>query len=162
MTTEAAHEIAQWQYDPPYELYSMDGSIEVVTELVGSQYYLVSTNDCEVFGYFCLGEEARVPGGYEAQIYDDLENFVDLGLGIHPKFTSKGLGKDFMFAILDWVRIHTKFNNVRLVVATFNERAIRVYEKAGFIRREVFFTKVGSTDLPFIEMTRSTTLDPRR
>jgi ribosomal-protein-alanine N-acetyltransferase len=40
------------------------------------------------------------------------------------------------------------------MVATFNERAILVYERAGFRRTEVFTHHTNGGDHPFLLMTR--------
>jgi len=154
MTNEAAKDIVHWQYPTPYELYSMDGSNETLSYLLSDGYYLISTPIHSQFGYFCLGDEARVPGGYTAKIYDDRENVIDLGLGMHPDLTGSGLGHSFISAILDWIKNHFPIAEVRLVVATFNERAIRAYEKVGFILGNTFFTKVGNWDIPFVVMRK--------
>ncbi|SER99794.1 GNAT family N-acetyltransferase [Salipaludibacillus aurantiacus] len=155
MTLEAAESISKWTYDYPYELYSMDGSEEIISALLKEGYYLVSFTEVPYFGYFCLGEEARVPGGYEAGIYLPNETHViDLGLGIHPEWTGKGYGPAFMASILKWIRSNREVSDVRLVVAAFNERAIRLYKKAGFVRHDLFYTRVGAADIPFISMVR--------
>ncbi|WP_280770338.1 GNAT family N-acetyltransferase [Salipaludibacillus daqingensis] len=157
MTKDAATNISFWEYPSPYELYSMDGSQETISALLSKDYYLVSTAEEPLFGYFCIGNEARVPGGYQAKIYDDMENVIDLGLGIHPNFTGKGLGISFVSSILQWIEKNLTVNEVRLVVATVNDRAIRTYQRAGFISGEIFFTQVGNWDMPFIVMRKSVT-----
>ncbi|WP_416148775.1 GNAT family N-acetyltransferase [Salipaludibacillus sp. HK11] len=155
LTKEDAVDIANWQYPSPYELYSMDGSEEVVSVLLTHDYFLVSTESHHRFGYFCLGEEGRVPGGYHANLYDDSDNIIDLGLGIHPDYTGEGLGSSFVHAILQWIKINRQIEQVRLVVALFNERAIRTYEKVGFSRTDIFYTRIGNWDIPFLTMTIS-------
>lgn len=154
MTIQEANDIANWQYSSPYELYSMDGSKEILSALLSDDYYLVSTSTHPQFGYFCLGDEGRVPGGYLANIYNDRKDVIDLGLGLHPDLTGKGLGGYFVNSILDWIENNLCVTEVRLVVATFNERAIRTYESVGFNRGESFFTKVGDWDMPFLVMRK--------
>ena len=57
---------------------------------------------------------------------------LDIGLGMIPALCGKGEGYSFMKSGLDFAK--TKFNTkqFRLIVAIFNIRAIRVYEKIGF------------------------------
>ncbi|MGJ9382115.1 hypothetical protein [Salipaludibacillus sp. CF4.18] len=80
MSLSDAHEISNWKYEYPYEMYSMDGSPETIQSLLSEEYYAV-ISDKDLFGYFCLGKEARVPGGYHIGLYDD-DAYVDLGLGM--------------------------------------------------------------------------------
>lgn len=151
MTPAGAKEISRWQYKPPYEIYSMDGSTNLVNSLMSEDYYLVTTGDV-LFGYFCLGEEGRVPGGYKAGIYDD-NMYIDLGLGIHPNSTGKGYGKLFLATILNWLYEERNTSHIRLVVALLNERAIQLYNNAGFIENDVFISRVSDVDIPFSAMT---------
>lgn len=153
MTAEAAQNVASWTYEPPFELYSMNGADDLVTDLMQKDYYIVASSEVPYFGYFCLGEEGRVPGGYAAGIYDDTKDVVDLGLGMHPDWTGQGYSSPFISRILHWIQENRSVSRVRLVVAVFNERAIRAYERNGFVRGDLFFTKVGKMDLPFVVMT---------
>ncbi len=146
MTIDSANKIANWQYPPPYDLYSMDASKETLSALLSDDYYLVSTPNNPQFGYFCLGDEGRVPGGYLANIYDHREDVIDLGLGMHPDETGRGLGRFFVIAILNWIEINLCITEVRLVVATFNRRAIRTYENNGFKHGDLYRSrKLGHT-----------------
>jgi RimJ/RimL family protein N-acetyltransferase len=137
MVMKDAQQIAEWKYDEPYSLYSMDGSQETIDEFMGGTYYSVYNENSALIGYFCYGETAQVPGGRINNLYGG-DSTIDIGLGLRPDLTGKGIGLEFLNEGINFAA--SKFNPscIRLTVATFNERAIKVYEKAGFIRGSVF------------------------
>ncbi len=58
------------------------------------------------------------------------------GVAIHPDFAGKGLGEKMILEILAMAQ-NKGFKRVELSTATINERAIRLYEKAGFQKEGV-------------------------
>jgi ribosomal-protein-alanine N-acetyltransferase len=146
--------ISKWQYNEPYSLYSMDGTNECISDLMNEEYYYTLNKEGHLVGFICYGNSARVPGGYDNGIYEDID-FLDIGLGLAPEFTEKGIGLDFTNQCMIYFGKKFSIKKFRLVVATFNERAITVYERAGFIKGEKFKSKVGNNDMEFIVMTRS-------
>ncbi|CAA9587940.1 MAG: hypothetical protein AVDCRST_MAG88-4296 [uncultured Thermomicrobiales bacterium] len=133
MTEPDARAVAAWRYEGPYALYNADPARldETLRALLAprNHYYAVRTTEDGLVGTFCFGPDAQVPGGD----YDDLDA-LDIGLGLRPELTGRGLGEAFLLAGLAFAREQfvpapTRF---RLTVATFNRRAIRVYEHAGF------------------------------
>jgi len=76
----------------------------------------------------------RYDGAY--CVYDDV--FLDIGLGLRPEMCGKNMGLSFLCKGLDFAREFYKTSNFRLTVAAFNQRAIKVYQRAGFcISQEV-------------------------
>lgn len=59
---------------------------------------------------------------------------VALGLGMRPDLTGRGRGGAFLGEILRFVRENYSYERIRVEVASFNQRAIRVYERAGFVK----------------------------
>ena len=84
---------------------------------------------------------------------------LDIGLGLRPDLTGRGLGHDFVTFGLDFARSAFAPPAFRLLVATFNRRAIRVYEKVGFrpVRTFVTLTKRGQCE--WLEMIREAGID---
>ena len=73
---------------------------------------------------------------------------------MRPDLTGKGLGLAFVQAGLDFAREQFKPDYFRLFVLTYNERAIRVYERAGFERMGIYVQRRAEGDRDFLEMRR--------
>jgi RimJ/RimL family protein N-acetyltransferase len=58
------------------------------------------------------------------------------GIAIHPFFAGKGEGIKMMNDIIDFAK-QNGFLRIELSVASVNEKAIRLYEKAGFVKEGV-------------------------
>jgi len=130
---EDAAIVDAWSYEPPYDFYNGEDEPVVNPE----RFYVVRDGD-EIIGFYYFHEHERT---------------VEIGLGLRPDLTGKGLGLQF---ILDGVSFaHGRFpgRRVTLNVAAFNARAIMVYERAGFRRTgEHVRTFERWGEVPFIEM----------
>ncbi|SFS41142.1 GNAT family protein [Paenibacillus sp. 453mf] len=151
MTEEYAASIAGWTYEESYSFYNMDGTEETISELMNGEYYYVLNSDNELFGFICTGESARVSGGYEVGIYND-DKCVDLGLGLTPSRTGMGNGANFVVSSIKFITEEYQISNIQLVVAAFNERAIKVYERVGFAESQWFKSRVGDEEVDFVAM----------
>ncbi|THG92089.1 hypothetical protein AJ85_17150, partial [Alkalihalobacillus alcalophilus ATCC 27647 = CGMCC 1.3604] len=59
---------------------------------------------------------------------------------IKPHLTGKGFGYDFCSFIFSYIQKQkASQTRLRLTVATFNQRAIRLYKKLGFIKDRQFY-----------------------
>lgn len=146
-----AQEISTWTYEEPYSLYSMDCSQETLDELMNGTYYSVY-DDAKLIGYFCYREAAQVPGGRISGLYDP-EAF-DFGLGLKPDLTGKGIGYEFVQKGIEFGSSIYKIGRARLTVAAFNKRAIRVYERAGFMEEASFINRRNAEEREFIIMAK--------
>ena len=79
---------------------------------------------------------------------------VEIGLGLHPEWTGQGLGNRFLEAGLEYARRRFAPKQFTLSVASFNRRAIIVYERAGFAAARVYTHWTNGANWEFIEMTR--------
>jgi ribosomal-protein-alanine N-acetyltransferase len=123
--------IARWRYPGPYAVYNMGvfalASNMLVQSLLalyaGPVYYAVRDEHGELVGIFSF-----IPQG----------ETVEVGLGLRPDLTGQasGLGLTFVLAGLDFARQRFHPARFRLTVAAFNTRAIRVYERAGFVAEQ--------------------------
>lgn len=127
---DSATQISTWTYAYPYDLYNFGPGYETTQALLSGTYFRVM--DGEVLaGYGCHGEDARVPAGVALGAYPEI-GCIDVGLGMRPDITGHGFGKQFVATILPFLETEYGIDRVRLTVATFNARAIRVYESLGF------------------------------
>jgi RimJ/RimL family protein N-acetyltransferase len=110
---ETFAEMATWRYEPPYDFY--DGDADPV--LNPERFYEALDEDESLMGNYYLEEK----GGA-----------LEIGLGLRPDLTGRGLGLEFLLAGIEFGRRRFGLSRVILNVAAFNERAIKVYERAGF------------------------------
>ena len=123
MTREWASQIQTWTYAAPYDFYNQSPSEEGVNELMTYQAILESH---ELIGFYCIGSPAQVPNS----TYPYSSDFTDIGLGMRPDLTGRGHGKSFVTYVVE--RAAKQGKPLRLTVASFNERAIHLYETLGF------------------------------
>jgi [ribosomal protein S18]-alanine N-acetyltransferase len=151
MSQSEAREIAAWKYEPPYDFYDAAKDPEDFDEHLDPEKrrdYFSAISGGELVGYFCFGSKARVLGG------DYSGDALDIGLGMRPDLTGRGLGLDFLEAGLAFAKRRFSHAAFRLSVAEFNERAITVYERAGFAKTGAFTRRANGGDHTFILMAR--------
>ena len=74
--------------------------------------------------------------------YDD-DEALDVGAGLRPELTGQGHGAAFLGAILEFGRRHFATRGFRATIASWNERALRMAERAGFERGPRFVSPAG-------------------
>jgi [ribosomal protein S18]-alanine N-acetyltransferase len=100
---EDAREIAAWRYEAPYDFYDMTNDPEGLEKLLGPPerrrgYYAVLSGG-ELVGFFCYSLGGQLPGfDYPG------DGCIDIGLGLRPDLTGKGLGLKFIRAGLQFGR----------------------------------------------------------
>lgn len=138
MNEELAKEILSWKYDKPYDFYNNELTDEAIREMLDGSYIALVNDHQELIGFFCTGDDAIVPVGKKFGVYSDKS--IDMGLGMNPKYVGKGSGFEFCSFILRYIEKNDKGRPIRLTVAKFNERAIHLYEKLGFVKNGAFST----------------------
>jgi [ribosomal protein S18]-alanine N-acetyltransferase len=144
LTQEEAEAIAEWHYPEPYSFYDWSADVDDLQELLdpelrGEAYWAVRDETDELVGHFSF----KPKGGA-----------VEIGLGLRPDLTGQGLGASFLAAGLEFARERFSPERFTLAVATFNERAIKVYERAGFARDRVYMHSTNGGEWEFLEMSR--------
>lgn len=144
MTAADAAAVAGWRYDGAYSFYDMDQDPDDLSELLDPAsweqgYCSVADEEGDLVGFFCFAVDGDV---------------VEIGLGMRPDLTGRGLGLGFLEAGLEYAGAAWSPARFRLAVATFNERAIRLYERAGFRRVRVVEKATNGGVYSFLEMER--------
>lgn len=137
-----AAEIAGWRYPSPYCLYNIEHTGHLLDP---SLHYFVSRLNDRVTAFLCYGEDARVPGFP----YDD--SCVDVGGGLRPDLTGRGLGESFLRQAIGFVQSRTGDKPIRVSVVAFNERCQKVCRSVGLTCLERFVRP--SDGAAFVVMT---------
>jgi [ribosomal protein S18]-alanine N-acetyltransferase len=151
MTAADAHAVAAWRYPGDYSFYDADADADDLAELLnptewGHRYFAADeVEGHEVAGFLVVKLSGRV---------------ADIGLGLRPDLTGVGLGESFVGACLRFAAAVLGAESYTLAVAAFNQRAITVYERAGFreVDRFEHFTNGGLHT--FIRMARGPVYSP--
>jgi RimJ/RimL family protein N-acetyltransferase len=85
-----------------------------------------------MIGFCSFGSDGQVPGG------DYSDDALDIGVGMRPELTGQGKGADFFGAILGYALGTLNPELLRLTVAKFNLRALKLYENFGFEVKDEF------------------------
>ncbi len=136
MNEDYAVQILSWRYNPPYDFYNNELNLDNVRELLDNAYYTVLDENERLVVFFCMGNSAKVPIGNQFGAYS--EEMVDIGIGMKPALTGQGHGGAFFSFVLGYIQDTYKEIPIRLTVAKFNQRAIHLYEKYGFVKRMEF------------------------
>lgn len=154
MTSAVASEIAAWTYEPPYDIYNVapGDRQKAVAEMVepAAGYFAISDagND-ELIGFCCFGAVGRVPGGdYTAPAFD-------VGIGLRPDLTGRGIGPTVIAAMLDYANAVFNARAFRATIAAFNERSQRAFASVGFEQKAVFTTPGPREQRAWITLTKS-------
>lgn len=131
-------EMVRWRYGPPFEFYDGDG---------------VPPRNPERF-FEARDERGNLVGFY---YFEERDDGLFFGLGLRPDLTGRGFGVDFVRSGLAFGRERFRPGRIVLDVAAFNERAIKVYQRAGFREtgrgvRE--FARWGEVDFVDMELQR--------
>lgn len=144
MTPAAAAAISIWTYPSPYDCYSFSPSVELTAELLSGDYFAAYDGET-LIGYYCFGAPARIPVQGESP-YERPR--LDMGLGLCPSRCGQGLGASFLEEGLKFAA--KTFGDAlpfRLTVLERNERARKVYEKAGFVVKARVLHRMGTAFL---------------
>lgn len=118
--------VRRWRYPGEYAVYNLGlptllvaVAVDVVVgRRAGVSFFAVTTDADGLMGiasYAHKGED------------------VEIGLGLRPDLTGRGLGLSFVRAVMEQGRELYHLRTFSLAVATFNHRAITVYERVGFV-----------------------------
>lgn len=145
LTQSHALEIANaWKYEGIYSFYDMTADVEDYEEFVDEErrnqndHYEVLESH-EVIGFFCVFQE---------------NTSIEIGLGMRPDVCGKGKGKRFVEQILEFIGRAYSFDQLVVNVASFNQRAIKVYRACGFEDSEITQRHTNGGVYEFLTMVR--------
>lgn len=134
---EFAEAAARWNQDSEYQRLSMlepanMPSVKKLTEGAEKD----QEKDPPSFYYFAIRtlESERIVGscGLGGELFPHGEGYVGIGIGERALW-DKGFGTDAMMVLLSFGFRELNLRRIALTVSDFNQRAIRSYEKAGFV-----------------------------
>ena len=144
MSQDSADQIASWTYPAPYDFYDMVADEEDLKELLSpssrdNTYFEVIRNGA-LFGF--------------ATFYPQKDH-LEIGLGMKPDQTGQGLGVNFYQAIEDYARKNFDCQVLQLSVASFNQRALALYQKVGYERVESYQQATNGGEYPFVRLQKN-------
>jgi len=142
-----ARAMASWRYEGEYSFYNT-GLFPLL--LVVPLRWLLASMGVEV--YAVRDESKEVAGTFS---YTRQHDSVEIGLAMRPDLTGRGLGLDFVRAGMDFARERFAPRAFTLDVATFNLRAIKVYQRAGFVPVATFKRSMRQGPVEFLAMSCS-------
>ncbi|MBW3112436.1 GNAT family N-acetyltransferase [Bacillus sp. MCCB 382] len=146
-TEEDINEFLTWTYDGIYSFYDNNSQIEKIEGLKQSVHLERA--------FSVVDENGSLIGNCEFyDVEEDGKDILVLGVQMKPSLTGKGQGSAFVKAIIDQGRERLKFSHLELAVADFNERAIRTYEKEGFLVRDEFMNEIRGQEYRFVIMAK--------
>lgn len=150
LTNAHKQEICQWQYEGDYAVYNLPSYEIMVERKTGfmhperMQNFHGFSENGQLIGFVNILEEP---------------NEIFIGIGVRPEKCGQGYGRRILSQTIQIA--HEKYPDkpLYLEVRTWNQRAIRCYEHAGFtIVTEPYMKTTGSGKGMFYKMTRKGTI----
>lgn len=142
MTQKEAEQIAfTWRYDPPYHFYNMEEDEEDLASFLDGrargEFVFAVKDEEELIAFLMIEREAKT---------------VDIGLGMRPDLTGQGMGAVFLTEAMDFINHTYEPKQITLSVATFNQRAIKLYTRIGFRKQQVYIQETNGSTYEFMKM----------
>ena len=145
-TENDAKDIATWKYEGIYSFYNNDKT-EAKRKWASNIHNEENT--------FVMYNEKNELIGNCSFNYDYDDKLFMFGVQMRPSLTGKGLGTKVVETILNFGKETYKFNELDLLVAKFNKRAITIYERLGFKTIDEFIWYVNDEEKEFIAMRKT-------
>ena len=148
MDQYAAGEVAAWSYPGVYALYDFAADANDLAELLDADSRAGRYFIARLAGHGLVGFVELKPAG---------EDSVEIGLGLRPECTGRGFGGAFVTHVCAWTAKRCGVTTIIVRVATFNARAIAVYQRVGFEPAGFESVTTNRTTVRFLTMTMPTT-----
>ena len=147
-TREESKLMANWKFEGEYSFYGNDKT-QAKKELIENMFedefaFVIYNENNELIGNCCFDRDED----------DNGKEVLLFGIQMKPELTGKGLGKEVVEKALEFGKSKFKYNEINLLVAKFNKRAIKVYEKIGFKKIDEFIMNANGEQKEFIEMNK--------
>lgn len=116
-------DICAWRYDGDYAIYNLDSYEDMRREGYG---FCRPDAEKNYLGFF---EQERLVGFVNIC---EKETEVSIGIGVHPSYCSRGYGREILRQTVILSQERHPGKPLYLEVRTWNTRAIRCYQAAGF------------------------------
>jgi ribosomal-protein-alanine N-acetyltransferase len=141
---DIADAIVAWHYEEPYTFYDQNQDEEDLEEFLNPENWPHGH-------YSAHDKEGQLVGSFFFEMKGEI---LTIGLGLRPDLTGRGIGINFINAGIEFAKQKYNPTHLCLSVATFNKRAIKAYQKAGFEKGEVFLQKTNGGEYEFLRMSR--------
>lgn len=147
LTAADADDVAGWRYPGPYAFYDTAADPEDLAELLDVSGWAPDSHfgawddaldGAPLAGFFTFERAGR--------------GVVDVGLGMRPERAGLGQGERFVRDGLAFARRRFAPRRFTLAVAAFNQRAITVYRRVGFVETGRHARHLLVRDYPFVTM----------
>jgi ribosomal-protein-alanine N-acetyltransferase len=142
-----ARAVARWRYDGIYAFYNV-GFVSLLVVMLTQQALRLFGS---AFYFSVLEADGALAGIFSFVRHSDT---LEVGLGMRPDRTGHGEGLAFVLAGLEFARQRFNPRGFRLNVVTFNERARKVYQRAGFTPVRTFTRWTNGRPYEHLEMAR--------
>lgn len=150
MRRKDARRISRWRYEGVYAFYNQEALPMLLVAIFRAPLRALG------FEAFIVYDDARKDDDQPIGIFTFIRRggAVEIGLAMRPDLTGQGLGLAFVEEGMDFARARYAPTSFTLDVATFNERARKVYERAGFRPAGTFTRDSRDGQREFLAMNR--------
>lgn len=121
----------EWLND--FEVTDYIGRSAYITTLEGEKQYFEENLNKNYNFFIVTLEENKLIGTIGLENYDSINRCATLGVFIGDKdYLSQGYGTEAIRLVLDYGFNYLNLNNIKLDLMSFNERALKCYQKCGF------------------------------
>ena len=144
-----ARAISRWHYNGVYAFYDQD-----ILPMLSLTLFRAPLRMLGLEAFVVFGEIDRTNERIGIFTFIQRGGVIEIGLAMRPDLTGRGLGLSFVEAGLNFARDRYAPTRFTLDVATFNVRAQRVYERAGFRPLDTFTRRFKGKRCEFLAMSR--------
>ncbi len=145
LSEENAREICTWQYEGEYTVYNLSD-----WDIVVKNHWELSSKKIRERDFLAIFNKKDLVAYGVLKLKD---NRVFLGIGLKPNWCGKGYGERIMELIINESQKRYSDKKIVLEVRSFNQRAIRCYQKVGFEIKDKYVRKTltGSGEFYYME-----------